>query len=329
MITNLVKQAINERASDIHITSDEVVAFRRNRQIIKTEIFMHHDDVIDIAKHLCKERFDLFLDDRQIDLSGEIENIRYRANCYYEKGSIAIAIRLLSREVKSIIQLGLPSTLFNFVDKPHGLILVTGPTGSGKSTTLAAMINEINKSRPAHIMTIEDPIEYIFDNKKSIIHQREIGADVTSFHEGLRSVLRQDPDVIMIGELRDKITIETALKASETGHLVLTTLHTSDVASTINRFTGVFSSDEAVKIRHLLADSLIAIVSQKLIPTKDGNGMVPAFEILVNHTPTANLIRKGEVNQVQSYLLMDQKIGSIPMTKSIEQLVKNGFIDPS
>lgn len=327
MLERLIEQAIKMKASDIHITSNDIVTFRIDKKIIKTNATLSENEVIQIAKYLCSDQYNKFLEEKQIDIAGNISDVRYRANCYFEKSNIAIAIRLFSKEIQTIDKLKLPQVLKNLVQRSHGFILVTGPTGSGKSTTLAAMINEINKTTSKHIVTIEDPIEYLFTNDKSIIHQREVGTDVPTFDEALRSVLRQDPDVIMIGEMRDKNTVETALKASETGHLVISTLHTSNVASSLNRLTGVFSAEEAIKIRAILADSLIAIVSQQLIPRIDTKGVVPAVEIMINHTPTANLIRKGEGNQINSYLLMDQKIGSIPMDKSIEEWVAKGVVE--
>ena len=327
MIEQLLKDALDNNVSDIHITSEDYIAFRTRKRIKKLDIFTSKEDVMELAKELAGNLYDTFLKNRQIDLSGEIKGVRYRANIYFERGSIAIALRVINNKIKSIIELNLPYILFELIKKPNGLILVTGPTGCGKSTSLAAMINEINKDFSKHIITLEDPIEYIFENKKSIIHQRELGTDFHSFNDGLHSILRQDPDIIMIGELRDKNTIETALKASETGHLVMSTLHTSSVKSSINRITGVFNSEEAEQIRYLLADSLIAIFTQKLIRTSDDKDVIPAFEILINTTATANLIRKGEVGQLESYLLMDQKKGSMPMEKSIEKLIHRGLIN--
>jgi twitching motility protein PilT len=279
------------------------------------------------AKMIAGDQYDILETRRQLDVGGSVYGIRYRANIFFERGDLSIAIRLINNEIKSIVELNLPYKLFNLIKRPMGLILVTGPTGSGKSTTLAAMINEINKDEEKHIITIEDPIEYVFTNKKSIVHQREIGKDLLTFDDGLISVLRQDPDVIMLGELRDKLSVDTVLKASETGHLVISTLHTSSAKSTINRITGIYESHELDKIRNLLADSLIAIISQKLYKRIDGDGVIPAFEIMINTTATANLIRKGEVGQIDSYLLMDQKIGSISMEKSVESLVKKGIIE--
>ena len=327
MIERLLRDAIDNKASDIHITSGDFIAFRTRKEIIKLDVKTSKEEVIELAKKIAGERYDILLKERQLDISGQIGGVRYRANIYYERGNFAIALRVINNEIKSISELNLPNLLFSLIKEPNGLILITGPTGCGKSTTLAAMINEMNKEFSKHIITIEDPIEYVFENQKSMIHQREIGEDLHSFDEGLKSVLRQDPDIIMIGELRDKNTIKTALKASETGHLVLSTLHTSNVKSTINRITGVFGPEEAVQIRNLLGDSLIAVISQKLIKTADGLGVIPAFEILINTVATANIIRKGDVGQLDSYLMMDQKKGSIPMQKSIEQLVKKGVIN--
>jgi len=322
-----MQEALQKKISDIHITTNSYIALRVRRQIKQSDIFADKADVIKLAKKMCGDLYDEFLVKKQIDLSGSIEGVRYRANCYIERGEIAIAIRVINNVVPSIVDLNLPYILFDLVKRKNGLILVTGPTGSGKSTTLAALINEINNTTTTHIITIEDPIEYIFENKKSIIHQREIGTDLLSFDDGLRSVLRQDPDVIMIGELRDKNTIQTALKASETGHLVMTTLHTASVRQTVNRLSGYFNIEEANKIRQQLSNTLIAILCQKLIKSADGKTMIPAFEIMINTSATANLIRIGDTAQLSTYMLTDQKKGSIPMDKAIENLITKRLIN--
>jgi twitching motility protein PilT len=328
MLKELLNRALDNEVSDIHITSDDFVAFRKSKIIERQKELLSSNQVVEIAKLLARQNYDQLAKNKQLDIGGSLFGVRYRANIYYQKSNLAIAIRIIDNEIGTFEELNLPEQLKEFSKKPHGLILVTGPTGSGKSTTLAAMISEMNSTMRKHIITIEDPIEFEFENEISIIHQRELGADLNSFAEGLRSVLRQDPDVIMIGELRDKLSVETALKASETGHLVLSTLHTGDVKSTINRITGIFNPDEVHVIRKMLSDSLVAIVSQKLIRRKDGDGVIPAFEIMVNTTATANLIRKGETGQLDSYLMMDQRLGSIPMEKSVEELVKKGIINP-
>jgi len=326
VIEELLKDALFNKVSDIHITSGDFIAFRTQKEIVKLEIKTTKEEVIELAKKIAGDKYDILLKDRQVDTSGELGGVRFRANIYFERDNMAIALRVIDNELKSIKELNLPNILFDLIKEPNGLILVTGPTGCGKSTTLAAMINEINKQFTRHIITIEDPIEYVFENKNSIIHQREIGKDLNSFDEGLTSIIRQDPDIIMLGELRDKNTIKTALKASQIGHLVLSTLHTSSVQSTISRLTGFFGPEEAIQIRFLLGDSLRAIITQKLIKKAHGNGVIPAFEILINTTATSNLIRKGDTGQLNSYLTMDQKKGSIPMEKSIEQLIQSGAI---
>jgi twitching motility protein PilT len=329
MLDKLLQFAVENKVSDIHITSDEQISVRMKKEIMKLEQKVTKEEVTAIAKLLAKDKYDDFIKKKQLDVGGVINDVIYRANLYYERNQIALAIRVISKEIQNFSELNLPLSFYNLIEQPHGLILVTGPTGSGKSTTLAALINEINKTKTKHIMTIEDPIEYRFTNEKSIIHQREIGYDVHNFHDGLQSVLRQDPDVIMIGELRDKVAIETALKASETGHLVLSTLHTSSVRSTLNRLTGIFQGDEIEKIRLLLSEALVAIISQRLIKRADGDGVIPAFEVMMNTTATKNIIRKGEVGQIESYMLMDQKLGSMIMEKSIERLIKTNQILPT
>lgn len=327
MLKEILLNAVDKNASDVHISSNQEVGLRVNKNIQLMDMVTTSDQVVEIAKTLAGDRYSELHQLKQIDLGGTIYKLRYRANIYIEKGNIAIAIRLINNEMLSLTELHLPVILQKLLRYSSGLILVTGPTGSGKSTSLAAMINEINETREKHIVTLEDPIEYLHSNVKSIIHQREIGYDLNSFDEGLVSVLRQDPDVIMIGELRNQLAVNTALKASETGHLVISSLHTSSAKSTINRISAMYNAEEVHKIRHLLADSLVAIISQKLIRRADGTGVHPAFEILINTTATANLIRKGEVGQIDSYLMMDQKIGSLPMEKSIELLLKRGIID--
>lgn len=327
MLDKLLQEAIRKGVSDIHITSDQNIRIRRNKKILKLDTFLSEAQVIDTAREVLGDRFDQFVKERQLDGSNEVHSVRYRYNVYYEKNKIAIAIRVISNDIKSIDELYLPDSLKNMITKPHGIILVTGPTGSGKSTTLAAMINEINETQNKHIVTIEDPIEYVFTDKKSIIHQREIGSDTLSFNDALRAVLRQDPDVIMLGELRDKETIEIALKASETGHLVLSTVHTSDAKSTINRLSGVFKGADEERIRYLLSDSLVSVVSQRLIPRADKQGIVGAFEVLINTSAISNLIKKGEIGQVDSYLKMGAKDGSISMADSLDKLIKNRVIN--
>jgi len=329
MLDRLLVEAINKDVSDVHITSDEFVYIRKSKKMIRLEVKTSSDDVLKIASEILGDRYDSLFEERQLDGSKSINGVRVRYNFYFERDKLSVALRIIKNEIRSIDDLMLPDVLKSLVKNHAGLILVTGPTGSGKSTTLAAMINEINQTMSKHIVTVEDPIEYMFENDKSLIHQREIGVDTLEFSDALRAVLRQDPDVIMLGELRDQETIETALKASETGHLVLSTLHTSGAKSTINRISGVFKGKDEERIRYLLSDSLLAVISQRLIPLADKTGVVPAFEILVNTNAISNLIKKGEVGQIDSYIKMNSKEGSISFDDSINYLIKSRRIDPN
>ena len=329
MLDRLLVEAINKNVSDVHITSDEYVYIRKSKKMIRLEVKTSSEDVLKIASEILEDRYDSLFKERQLDGSKSINGVRVRYNFYFERDKLSVALRIIKNEIRSIDDLMLPDVLKSLIKNHSGLILVTGPTGSGKSTTLAAMINEINQTMSKHIVTVEDPIEYIFENDKSLIHQREIGVDTLEFSDALRAVLRQDPDVIMLGELRDQETIETALKASETGHLVLSTLHTSGAKSTINRISGVFKGKDEERIRYLLSDSLLAVISQRLIPLADKTGVVPAFEILVNTNAISNLIKKGEVGQIDSYIKMNSKEGSISFDDSINYLIKSRRIDPN
>ncbi|PAT01725.1 hypothetical protein CI105_05625 [Candidatus Izimaplasma bacterium ZiA1] len=329
MLDRLLVEAINKNVSDVHITSDEYVYIRKSKKMIRLEVKTSSEDVLKIASEILEDRYDSLFKERQLDGSKSINGVRVRYNFYFERDKLSVALRIIKNEIRSIDDLMLPDVLKSLIKNHAGLILVTGPTGSGKSTTLAAMINEINQTMSKHIVTVEDPIEYIFENDKSLIHQREIGVDTLEFSDALRAVLRQDPDVIMLGELRDQETIETALKASETGHLVLSTLHTSGAKSTINRISGVFKGKDEERIRYLLSDSLLAVISQRLIPLADKTGVVPAFEILVNTNAISNLIKKGEVGQIDSYIKMNSKEGSISFDDSINYLIKSRRIDPN
>jgi len=251
---------------------------------------------------------------------------RFRVNVHSQRGSIAASIRLISASTPDIRELGLPPIVTELADHARGLMLVTGPTGSGKSTTLAAVVQRINATRRCHVITIEDPIEHVFNNDKSIIEQREVGADTPSFAAALRHVLRQDPDVIMIGEMRDKETIAAAMTAAETGHFVLSTLHTNDSAQTIDRIVDVFDGETQPQIRLQLSMVLVGIVSQQLIERRNG-GRTAACEVLVNTPGIANLIRKGETAQIRNAVLTGSSSGMISMQKSLQSLAAAGVID--
>ena len=251
---------------------------------------------------------------------------RFRVNCYFQRGALAASFRVIPSDIASLEQLSLPPILNEFTKKPRGFVLVTGPTGSGKSTTLAAMINEINITRDEHIMTVEDPIEFLHRHKKCMVNQREIGADAPSFSLALRAALRQDPDVILVGEMRDLETIQTALTAAETGHLVFATLHTQDAASTIDRIVDVFPAAQQQQVRMQLSTSLQGIVTQQLLPTADGAGRVCACEILVPTAAIRNLIREGKTHQIYSAIQTGANVGMQTMDAALAALVRHGVI---
>jgi twitching motility protein PilT len=264
---------------------------------------------------------------RQIDVSHSVPGMaRFRVNVYFQRRSLGAAFRLIPDRLKTLDELGLPDSLLGLADKPRGLVLVTGPTGSGKSTTLAAMIDEINRKRHDHIVTIEDPIEFVHWHKNCIVNQREIGSDATSFAEGLRAALRQDPDVILLGEMRDLETISTALTAAETGHLVFATLHTQSAPGTIDRIIDVFPGHQQDQVRTQIAASLQGVVSQSLMPTSDGTGRVAACEILLPDDAVRNLVRQGKIEQIYSVMQTNTKRGMQTLEQALADLVLSGVV---
>jgi twitching motility protein PilT len=259
--------------------------------------------------------------DRQLDLSYSVPGVaRFRVNVYFQRDSVAAAFRLVPKLIKSADELGLSPVLLDLAKEPRGLVLVTGPTGSGKSTTLATMIDSINSSRSEHIVTIEDPIEFLHGHKTSVINQREVGSDAKGFAEALRGALRQDPDVILVGEMRDLETISTALTAAETGHLVLATLHTQSAPSTIDRIIDVFPSAQQSQVRMQVAASLQGVVTQTLLPTADGRARVPALEILLPDDAVRNLIRQGKTEQIYSIMQTNTTRGMQTMEQALADL---------
>jgi twitching motility protein PilT len=261
--------------------------------------------------------------DWQIDFAYSIPGkARFRVNSYFQRASLSAAFRLIPSEMPALRDLGLPPVLQEFTKKPRGFVLVTGPTGSGKSTTLAAMLDSINEERHEHILTIEDPIEFLHKHKKCIVNQRELGADAQSFALGLKAALRQDPDVILVGEMRDLETISTALTAAETGHLVFATLHTQDTAQTVDRIVDVFPPDQQQQVRVQLSVSLQGIVTQQLLPKADGQGRTVATEVLVPTPAVRNLIREGKTHQIYSALQTGAQFGMQTMDTALAQLVR-------
>ena len=327
-IVEIIDSAIRSGASDVHITAGTPAIIRCAGELIRIgETKLMPDDTKALADEIfeytnCKE---LFERRGEIDFSFSIpQRGRFRANIYKQRGSIAIALRLIPMEVPDISTLNIPDTIADLWQKQRGLVLVTGPTGAGKSTTLAAIINLINERRNCHIITLEDPIEYLHRHKNGIINQREIGLDSKSFGKALRAALREDPDVIMIGELRDNETISTALTAAETGHLVFGTLHTMGAAKTIDRIIDSFPSEQQQQVRMQLASVVQAVITQQLIPVRDG--MVPAFEIMIATHAISNLIREGKVHQIDNMIQTGTRYGMQTMDGYLLTLHKKGFI---
>ncbi|OEF98110.1 type IV pili twitching motility protein PilT [Vulcanibacillus modesticaldus] len=328
-IKELMLEAFNRQASDLHITVGAKPTLRIHGRLVPIgERTLTSQDTSSYLKEIVTEsQYQEFLDKGELDFSYGIPGVsRFRINAYKQRGTISLAIRVIPTRIPNLDELGAAPILKTFVDKPQGLILVTGPTGSGKSTTLAAMINLINRTQQKHIITLEDPIEYLHRHDKSLVDQREIGVDSDSFATALRSALRQDPDVILVGEMRDLETISTAITAAETGHLVLATLHTTDAANTIDRIIDVFPAYQQPQIRLQLASVLVGIVSQRLIPTFDEKGRVVAMEILVNTPAIANLIRSEKVHQIKTVMQTGKGFGMQTMEAALKELVLMGKI---
>ena len=278
------------------------------------------------AEVLSREDLDTFREAGELDFSFSWgDEARVRGNIFRQRGSTALALRLISRELPTMEHLGLPPVINRFAHQHQGLVLVTGPTGSGKSTTLAAIINEINTVRPCHILTIEDPIEYLHKHKRAIVNQREVGTDTASFSEALRAALREDPDVLLVGEMRDLVSIRFALTLAETGHLVFATLHTNDTSQSIARIIDVFPGDQQQQVRVQLAAALSGIVYQRLLPAAKG-GMVAAYEVLVATPAVRNLIKEGKTHQLRNQLLTGHRDGMVTLEQSLSALVQSGTV---
>src|SRR4051794_12387564 len=320
-IDDLLEQMVAMGASDLHITVASPPAFRKRGHITRAEgyeAFTADDTRGLLYRVLSSEQQKNFELKRQLDFAYSMPGLaRFRVNVYYQRESVGAAFRLIPQEIKTMEELGLPASLHTLVEKPRGIVLVTGPTGSGKSTTLASIIDEINRTRAEHILTIEDPIEFVHRHKRCIVNQREIGPDAISFAEALKAALRQDPDVILVGEMRDLETISTALTAAETGHLVFGTLHTQSAPSTIDRIIDVFPPAQQEQVRIMIANSLQGVVTQTLIPTADGQGRVAALEILLPDDAVRNLIHQGKVEQIYSVMQTNTKNGMQVMEQAL------------
>jgi twitching motility protein PilT len=318
-------QVMERNASDLHLTAGSPPMIRHHGRLHALD-YPHltpqltREVVYSILTNDQRQRLET---DWQIDLAYSIPGkARFRVNAYMQRAALSAAFRLIPHEMPKLSSLGLPPVLEEFTKKPRGFVLVTGPTGSGKSTTLAAMIDLINDTRHEHILTIEDPIEFLHRHKKCIVNQRELGADAQSFELGLKAALRQDPDVILVGEMRDLETISTALTAAETGHLVFATLHTQDTAQTVDRIVDVFPPTQQQQVRVQLSVALQGIVTQQLLPTADGNGRTVGAEILVPTPAVRNLIREGKTHQIYSTLQTGGQHGMQTMDASLVQLVR-------
>ena len=293
------------------------------------EVVVKAQDLIDLMTTNCNEHeTKKFQDTHELDSAVTISGLRFRANFYKTLNGPAAVLRRVESKIPEMGQFDLPDVLYDIIDMHKGLVLVTGPTGSGKSTTLAAIVNEINKTRTSNIITVEDPVEFIHKDDKSIISHREVGKQTQTFANALRAALREDPDVILVGELRDLETVSLALTAAETGHLVFGTLHTSGAPSTINRIIDVFPPDPQEQIRAQISPSLKMVVTQRLLKTKDGQGRCAAFEIMKCTPPVQNLIREAKIHQIPSVMQTSVKDGMITMDKSMEALVQSGKINP-
>lgn len=327
-LNELILTLVKESASDLHLNVGSKPIVRINGELLDlmNKNTLSSVDTIEFLKLMVSERiFNNFVINQELDFPYEhLGEYRLRGNAYFEKGFVSVTLRLVPKP-KNFEQLSLPSILTDISKAKQGLFLVVGPVRQGKSTTLAAMINYINANERRHIITIEDPSEYIYDNNKAIIDQREVGMDTKSFNIALRQALRQDVDVIMLGELRDSETISAAVTAAETGHLVFSTLHTNSAAQTINRMIDSFPADQQSQVRMQLASSLLGVFSQRLIPNTSG-GMVPVFELLLNNTAVSNLIRENRIHEIDIVIETGKDQGMIDFNRYLAELVRSGKV---
>jgi twitching motility protein PilT len=327
---DLLSILVERGASDLHITTGIPPQLRVHGKLVPLTQFeqLMPQDTQRLAYSVLNERQkQKFEEDNELDLSFGIQGLaRFRCNIYRQRGAVACAIRMIPTKIKGFGELGLPPIVEQLAERPKGLILVTGPTGSGKSTTLAAMVDKINSERSEHIVTIEDPIEFVHQHKKCLVNQREIFSDSHSFKNALKYILRQDPDVVLVGEMRDLETIAAALTVAETGHLTLGTLHTNSCAQTMNRIIDVFPTNQQDQVRSQLALVLEGVLCQQLIPTVDGRGRAMAMEIMVATPAIRNLIREEKIHQIYSALQSGQKFGMQTMNQSLVNLVQRGRI---
>ena len=329
LIDDILRNAVAAKASDIHINVGAPPLYRIHTVMSASDFpLVTPEGALRMLKELVSEkRFAEFEETRDADFSYEIPGLgRFRVNAHYQRNTVALAFRAINDKIRPIEQLFLPEVVSKLTYLPRGLILVTGPTGSGKSTTLAAMVDAVNRREQGHIITLEDPIEYAFVSNKCAIEQREVGSDVPTFASGLRHVLRQDPDTILVGEMRDLETTSAAITAAETGHLVFSTLHTVNAPQTIERIIDIYPSDEQNQIRSMLANTLQAVISQTLFKRADEPGMIPAVEIMLCTPAVRNCIRENRIFEIPNVIETSRALGMQTLDSSIKQLYVNGYI---
>ncbi|MFM2381742.1 MAG: hypothetical protein RLZZ76_509 [Candidatus Parcubacteria bacterium] len=328
-LTDLIDLVVSEKGSDLHLSAGSHPILRITGSLVPLlkKPILTSKDVDGFAKVLMSEvKYGEYIKNFEVDFSyAHADGVRFRGNGFFQSGGQAIALRLIPNKIRTLEELSLPPILESFVQRPQGFFLCVGPVGQGKSTTLAAMVEMINQNRAEHIVTIEDPIEYVYEPKKALIVQREVGVDTNSFEAALNSAFREDVDVILVGEMRNAVTIATAVTAAETGHLVLSTLHTNNAAQTIDRIIDSFPAGQQDQIRVQLAGSLAGIFSQRLIPSIAG-GLVPAYELLINNNAVSNLIRERRTHEIQTLIETGLEHGMIDMNRSLSQMVKDGVI---
>lgn len=327
-LRELLDLALANKASDIHLVHGVPPKIRIDGDLTTAPNWLAVDDKLtdEMILSLLNEKQKKFVEEnKELDFSFDAIDARFRANVYQQKDTLACALRILASEIPAFDELNLPQTLRNFLSYKQGFVLITGPTGHGKSTTVASMLNEINKERNAHIVTIEDPIEYVLKPQKSIISQRELGGDTNDFRMALRSCLRQDPNVVFIGEMRDLESIQSALTIAETGHLVFSVLHTNSAAQTIDRIIDVFPEESKEQVKIQLASVLTGVVSQRLLPAVSG-GRIPAHEILLANSAVRNIIREGKTFMLDNVIQTNANVGMVSIDASLAALVKKGLV---
>jgi twitching motility protein PilT len=328
-IEDYLNLAVQSNATDLHLTAGAPATMRVNGELrAADEEKLGAESIKNLARELLSdERMNSLAALNEVDFALDWKDLcRFRGNAYIQRGSIALALRIIPYQIPKMADLRLPPVVQDIVNLRQGLVLVTGPTGSGKSTTQAAMIDWINENRACHIVTIEDPLEYLHRHKRAIVDQREVGIDTLSFSAALRASLREDPDVVLLGEMRDLETIKIAVTVAETGHLVFATLHTNDTAQAIDRVTDVFPGDQQQQIRVQLATTLAAVIYQQLLPLKDRDGQVAAFEVLLANTAVRNMIREGQTRQIRNVISTSSAVGMQTLERSLSALVAEGLV---